>query len=615
MQRREFNGLLAGISILSPASIVSAASEQVATKVQTVSCIADLIKLSTSAVVGDVIVKSYHNGHVGGGGVFRWDAARRKSQHDGGQVIDPDRPYPEKWEDIRQQLVWYQAALAGAGCWVRSGTEENISPEDFGALGNGAVDDSCAITTAFAVSNAISGTRGRIYLIQNVPIARELRFIGDVVFKKADRGKSIFNISSGPYKVEFVGPTFDGSWSGGDLGEADVAVSARGIGLNLVFDQCKFQNWSRYAVSTGFPPPGRIEAITFERCVAGPSGAPKRGMTSALNAAVLYINNVASLRVTDSKFFGDGTFDLGDGSANDLRRAPAISILVTTAQVTVSGCDFHGTGGIALYFGCDDTKIVDCRFDNCLYAVSAQESSRLSIKNCKVIGTRNKYRGAITVQPYARINSATARKQEGVGGADISNVEFENNEIDISLIGGWVYAKKFGVQDTRCRNIKILNCASANAKQMVLLLQDIDDVEIDSLSVRSPCTASKEGAIFMMTASGPGGNGKIVIKNADISGEGGGARYILRVSGAPIDERISKIQFRKSRFNTVGRVQAPLILSSESQPIELLGNQFDMIPAGAIVANSKSLKLNGNKLHQQQGGMDENGFFSGSARQ
>ena len=50
---------------------------------------------------------SYHTLGGEGGGYFYWDSAKSKALHNGGSIIDPDRPFPLDWTNQSQLNTWF----------------------------------------------------------------------------------------------------------------------------------------------------------------------------------------------------------------------------------------------------------------------------------------------------------------------------------------------------------------------------------------------------------------------------------------------------------------------------------------------------------------------------
>lgn len=136
--------------------------------------ISSLLTANTSTAI-KYVVTSYHagwaatnNGVPLGGGEFLWSDTTPKSSHDGGHVIDPDRPFPTNWNDDTQKGAWFTPAPTGSGCFVRANTKKRTV--NYGQFGDNSVDDSRAINSAL-----LNG--GKVILSKPVNIAVRAHFL------------------------------------------------------------------------------------------------------------------------------------------------------------------------------------------------------------------------------------------------------------------------------------------------------------------------------------------------------------------------------------------------------------------------------------------------------
>lgn len=125
--------------------------------IREVDSIAGLIAIE-SPVEGDlVVVQSYHNlpfSNVlalppAGGGQYRWSQSTPKNAHNGGYIIDPDKPFPT----LATFNTYYSSTSAGTGCWVRVSDRIEINTAEFGMLNsNNMVWNCAAFMAAFKFS-------------------------------------------------------------------------------------------------------------------------------------------------------------------------------------------------------------------------------------------------------------------------------------------------------------------------------------------------------------------------------------------------------------------------------------------------------------------------------
>ena len=92
-----------------------------------------------------VSLKGWHPDSDVGGGVLYWDSTKLKSEHNGGTVFSPTVPFSATTSDYLDAIG--ETDGAGSGCWVRI-VVGNVLVTDFGALGNGVIDDTKSIQAA-----------------------------------------------------------------------------------------------------------------------------------------------------------------------------------------------------------------------------------------------------------------------------------------------------------------------------------------------------------------------------------------------------------------------------------------------------------------------------------
>lgn len=138
------------------------------------SSVADLPDLVATATLFDgqlVAVLSYHppvfsSNEFYGGGIFAWDSARPKAEHDGGRVVSPTVP----WGNIQSFLSGAgETDPSGFGCFVR--VAQRLTIEDFGAYQGQSVGASTAV-----INHAVNVLQGSPLYIP----ARRYRYNGEI---------------------------------------------------------------------------------------------------------------------------------------------------------------------------------------------------------------------------------------------------------------------------------------------------------------------------------------------------------------------------------------------------------------------------------------------------
>ncbi|WP_443692667.1 hypothetical protein [Pseudomonas sp.] len=99
-----------------------------------VESIAELMLVPTDSKC-HVSTSSYHAGLNMGGRLFYFAPAVAKSNHNGGNIIDPSKTFPTAWDTDAIFADWFTGTNPGNGCWV-SINQNVLFVEDFGAKGN-----------------------------------------------------------------------------------------------------------------------------------------------------------------------------------------------------------------------------------------------------------------------------------------------------------------------------------------------------------------------------------------------------------------------------------------------------------------------------------------------
>lgn len=115
----------------------------------------------TDTVYGAI---GFYAGSTSGGGQFVWNPTANKSTHNGGTVIAPEAisAWNGTQADIATLLNWVGS---GSGCWVRSDLQGFVTPEMFGAVGDGVADDTESLKSAHSVGKRLNGSSKYNYLV------------------------------------------------------------------------------------------------------------------------------------------------------------------------------------------------------------------------------------------------------------------------------------------------------------------------------------------------------------------------------------------------------------------------------------------------------------------
>jgi len=152
---------------------------------QSVNLASNLVNIADVNTGDRFILLGYLFSGDGSGGVFYWDAAVDKADHDGGVIIDPNITYPSDWDNASQVATWFTAGT-GSGCWVRVVNETYLSTGWYGASVLRTSGSSVMIQQALDQANLNGNFRtrnvrmpeGRFYLESTIYIPEGITFYG-----------------------------------------------------------------------------------------------------------------------------------------------------------------------------------------------------------------------------------------------------------------------------------------------------------------------------------------------------------------------------------------------------------------------------------------------------
>ena len=134
----------------------SAATKNTDELVTPVNSVADLAGFAGTKDDQQISLKGWHPDSDVGGGILYWDAAKPKSEHNGGTIFSPTVPFSVTTGDYLDGEG--ETDAGGSGCWVKKG--RFVYPEMFGAVGTGTDDDYVSVqATLDSHSNVLLATR------------------------------------------------------------------------------------------------------------------------------------------------------------------------------------------------------------------------------------------------------------------------------------------------------------------------------------------------------------------------------------------------------------------------------------------------------------------------
>lgn len=110
-------------------------------------------------------IESYHGDGANSLVAYKYASTVARNTHNGGTIISPTATFPSDWNDEGQKAAWFDGSLlVGTGCFVLQ-YDEYVKIENFGAVGDGVINDSKAVLKALTSGKAIKGDPTKIYLV------------------------------------------------------------------------------------------------------------------------------------------------------------------------------------------------------------------------------------------------------------------------------------------------------------------------------------------------------------------------------------------------------------------------------------------------------------------
>ena len=236
-------------------------------------------------------------------------------------------------------------------------------------------------------------------------------------------------------------------------------------GLIVNFKNCKHNNISKKFFLGGYNAIGRIKEFNSVNC-GGNGNHIYRGNSEE---GFMYELHYTSVNIERYKETGDGIFSESGGIVT---RMPMPILFSTWCKVVIDQPILRKAGGFVLYKGCDDAVMLNPDIDETVYPFRVQQAGNTNIYFGRITNCPYSL-GAITWQPYARIETELRRTEEGLTGLFIHGTSFKGNFVDVSPLGDHLSSGLHGVVDCRARGVQI-NAVFMGAKNHFVSAQDAD---------------------------------------------------------------------------------------------------------------------------------------------
>lgn len=306
-------------------------------------------------------------------------------------------------------LIGFKQALTGAvGRTIFDKVSETVSVKDFGAVGDGVVDDTAAIQSAIA---ATQGSGGRLffppgtYMVSSLSISGSLQVNGcgplAVVKQKPGVTGNIFNITGTGTNVMFSNMTFDGNSSGQSAQSINSTIHSTAIGgtladiFSLVVQDCEFRDSTYAAVRVqgdNNPATREVAWITGNRFINGGAGVDNPGATPDYIPRDIALDDAVEAWVENNVFESDTAPATFGRSAIVVAQTQTATerlteLVIVGNRINRRGCNVsQNIGAIDLYIWAANCSVRDNIIKNSSASAIKwkQNAARLSITNNKI---------------------------------------------------------------------------------------------------------------------------------------------------------------------------------------------------------------------------------------
>jgi hypothetical protein len=375
-------------------------------------------------------------------------------------------------------LIGFKQALNGAvGRTIFDKVSETVSVKDFGAVGDGVVDDTAAIQSAIT---ATQGFGGRLffppgtYMVSSLSISRSLQVNGcgplAVVKQKPGVSGNIFSITGTGINVMFNGMTFDGNSSGQLAQSTNSTIHSTAIGgtladiFSLVVQDCEFRDSTYAAVRVqgdNNPATREVAWIAGNRFINGAAGVDNPGATPDYIPRDIALDDAVEAWVENNVFESDTAPATFGRSAIVVAQTQTATerlteLVIVGNRINRRGCNVsQNLGAIDLYIWAANCSIRDNIIKNSSASAIKwkQNSARLSITN-------NKIDSQLVAGAALNGNDPTYGSANDlcvVEGNQIANWDGATTGV-ITLAGYWSATTDYSLGIV-CRNNQLVSCS------------------------------------------------------------------------------------------------------------------------------------------------------------